>query len=74
MTWIETDYSKHSHFRWKTKWRLEHLGTLGSMGEMASLYEQTRMRVLLRCLVPLNLAYSPSSWTFFLMLLKVSNP
>ena len=26
MSWIETDYSKHTHFRWKIKWRLEHLG------------------------------------------------
>ena len=29
---METDYSKHSHFRWKIKWRLEHLGALGTMG------------------------------------------
>ena len=33
MAWMETDYSKHSHFRWKIKWRLEHLGMLGIMGE-----------------------------------------
>ena len=33
MAWMETDYSKHTHFRWKIKWRLEHLGTLGIMGE-----------------------------------------
>ena len=35
MAWIETDYSKHKHFRWKIKWRLEHLGALGTMGETA---------------------------------------
>ena len=28
---METDYSKHTHFRWKIKWRLEHLGALGIM-------------------------------------------
>ena len=33
MAWMETDYSKH--FQWKRKWRLEHLGTLGIMGETA---------------------------------------
>ena len=32
MAWMETDYSKHTHFRWKIKWRLEHLGALGIMG------------------------------------------
>ena len=37
MAWMETDYSKHTHFRWKIKWRLEHLGTLGIMGEVAPL-------------------------------------
>ena len=31
MAWMETDYSKHTHFRWKIKWRLEHLGALGIM-------------------------------------------
>ena len=35
MAWIETDYSKHTHFQWKIKWRLEHLGALGIMGETA---------------------------------------
>ena len=34
MTWMETDYSKHAHIRWKVKWRLEHLGTLGTMDEI----------------------------------------
>ena len=35
MAWIETDHSKHTHFRWKIKWRLEHSGALGIMGETA---------------------------------------
>ena len=35
MDWMETDYSKHTHFRWEIKWRLEHLGALGMMDEMA---------------------------------------
>ena len=30
MAWMETDYSKHT-----LNWRLEHLGTLGIMGEAA---------------------------------------
>ena len=34
MASMETDYSKHTNFRWKIKW-LEHLGALGIMGEMA---------------------------------------
>ena len=33
MARMETDYSKHTYFRWKVKWRLEHLGALGTMGE-----------------------------------------
>ena len=37
MAWMETDYSKHTHFRWKIKWRLEHLGALGFMGETTPL-------------------------------------
>ena len=32
---METNYSKHMYFRWKIKWRLEFLGALGIMGEMA---------------------------------------
>ena len=35
MASTETDYSKGTHFRWKIKWRLEHLGALGIMGETA---------------------------------------
>ena len=35
MARMETDYSKHTHFRFKIKWRLEHLGALGVMGERA---------------------------------------
>ena len=34
MAWMETNYSKHTHFRWKIKWRLEHWGALGIMGEL----------------------------------------
>ena len=35
MAWVETDYSKHTPFWWKIKWRrLEHLGALGIMGEI----------------------------------------
>ena len=36
MAWMETDYSKHTYFQWKVKWRLEHLGALGTMGEAVS--------------------------------------
>ena len=32
MAWMERDYSKHTHFQWKIKWWLEHLGALGIMG------------------------------------------
>ena len=35
--WMETTYSKHRHFRWKIKWRLEHLDALGIMGETVPL-------------------------------------
>ena len=37
MAWMETDYSKHTHFQWKIKWRLEHLGALEIKGEAAPL-------------------------------------
>ena len=37
MAWMETDYSKHTYFRWKIKWRLERLGALGIMDETAPL-------------------------------------
>ena len=37
MAWVETDYSKHTYFRLKIKWRLEHVGALGIMGEMIPL-------------------------------------
>ena len=39
MAWMQTDYSKHTYFRWKVKWRLEHLGALGVMGETAFIKE-----------------------------------
>ena len=35
MAWMEMDYSKDTHFRWKIKWRLQHLGAPGIMGETA---------------------------------------
>ena len=38
--WIETDYSKDRHFRWKIKWRLEHLSALGIVGECATKIRQ----------------------------------
>ena len=37
MPWMETNCSKHTYFRWKIKWWLEHLGVLGTMCEMAPL-------------------------------------
>ena len=37
MARIKMDYSKHTYFQWKIKWRLEHLGALGIMGEVAPL-------------------------------------
>ena len=37
MARMEMDYSKHTRFRWKIKWRLEHLGALGIMDESAPL-------------------------------------
>ena len=33
MASMETDYSEDTYFRWKIKWRLEHLGVLRIMGE-----------------------------------------
>ena len=32
---METDCSKHTRFLWKIKWRLEHMGALGFVGEAA---------------------------------------
>ena len=46
MAWIETDYSKHTYFRWKVKWRLEHLGALGVMGEAVPL--KVRLRFVIK--------------------------
>ena len=37
LAWMDTDYSKHTHFRRKIKWRLEHLVALEIMGEAAPL-------------------------------------
>ena len=36
MAWMETDYTKHTHFWWKIKWRMKHLGALWIMGETVS--------------------------------------
>ena len=33
MAWMEMNYSKDTHFRWKIKWQLEPLGALRIMGE-----------------------------------------
>ena len=41
MAWMEIDYPKHTCFRRKIKWRLGHLGALGSMGETAPLTAST---------------------------------
>ena len=46
MAWTKTDYSKDAHFRWKLKWRLEHLGALGIMGETAPLTSYPRSQGL----------------------------
>ena len=42
MAWMETNFSKDAHFGWKIKWRLEHLGALGTMGEMVPQGETLR--------------------------------
>ena len=44
MAWMETDYSKHTHFRWKIKWWPEHLGALRVMGGMEPLMHQLAIR------------------------------
>ena len=41
MAWMKTDYSKDTPFRWKMKWRLEHVGAQGIMGEAAPLVRVT---------------------------------
>ena len=35
MAWMKTYYSKDTHFRLRIKWRLEHVGAQGIMGEAA---------------------------------------
>ena len=47
MAWMETDYSKHTYFRLKVKWLLEHMGALGTMGEMAPLIFQKVHTILI---------------------------
>ena len=39
MGWMETNYSKHTHFKWKIKWRLGHLSALGIVDETVALTE-----------------------------------
>ena len=34
MAWMETNYSEDTHFRWKIKRRLEHLGSLLIIGDL----------------------------------------
>ena len=46
IAWMETDYSKDTYFRWKVKWRLEHLGALGTMGEMAPLILRANLQTV----------------------------
>ena len=57
MAWLETGYSKHTHFRWKIKWRLEHLGALGSMGktvisELLTLTPNTKVPIKISNKIP----------------------
>ena len=51
MAWMETDYSKHTHFRWKIKWRLEHLGALGTMGDTIPLKDRRHCRIIVWIIV-----------------------
>ena len=69
MAWMETDYSKHSYFRWKVKWRLEHLGALGTMGEpntaVSSLFwvsKETRIEPVKR--IYFNVAFKDIGYSF----------
>ena len=48
MAWMETDYSKDTHFPWKRKWRLEHMGALGIMDATCN-----RMTGCLMTIIPL---------------------
>ena len=74
MPWMETDCSKHTHFRWKIKWRLEHLGALGITGETAPLSsckEKARKKIWGSWSIPLK----PQIffWAFFATALKVAS-
>ena len=60
MAWMETDYSKHTYFRWKVKWRLEHLGALGTTGDTASLRPLTfvfKLKMPVFSLFPRRISY-----------------
>ena len=52
MAWMETDYSKHTYFRWKVKWRLEHLDALGTMGGTAPLRTPSYYKIFLCQILP----------------------
>ena len=47
MAWMEADYSKYTHFRWKIKWRLEHLSMLGIMGRTVPLTSPQMKNIIL---------------------------
>ena len=47
MAWMETDCSKHTYIRWKVKWRLQHLGALGTMGGTAPFNEPSHPQLVL---------------------------
>ena len=62
MAWMEADYSKHTQFRWKIKWRLGHLGALGLMGQADPACRQSVLLSfsLTLCLVVLSLLFLSS--------------
>ena len=52
MTWMEMDYSKDMHFRWKIKWQLEDLGVPLKLALMY--YEKGFLPAVNFCMVPLT--------------------
>ena len=72
MAWMETNYSKHTHFRWKIKWRLEHLGALGILGkkfQRACVFPKPKLLVIYnssRKFVPLETEWSHQKGLSFL--------
>ena len=61
IAWIETDYSKHTHFRWKIKWWLEHLGALWFMGDGLTTHLCSLQPAYITSLVP-SPTFSPPPW------------